>query len=352
MNNNIRKVSVQTIVDLAQANLQSLLTEFTYSQDFLADINTAFGGDFNRLSLEQFYQQWQENNFDDFPIIEIISSTEFDGANGAFSVNTNKIYLAKEFLTANRLNINAVTAVLLEEYGHYIDSQINSFDSPGDEGAIFSVLVRDKKFKDLELQQLKKEDDSTVVTIDGENIAIEQNIQISQLTNNNVIDSYPLISGNNVVWQQDDGNYDWEIYLYDGSTTTQLTDNDFRNYSPSISGNNVVWVQNDGNIENIMFSVVPEKFKFTDLVIEGTEGETKQIGVTRISEDLSTTEYVDIEVLPISEMEKEISSILSDLVTFTNGTGGVSESNRKFDLLLKKVADRTVDRIGCIGRSS
>jgi|GEM_PF-5717808 len=44
---------------------------------------------------------------------------------------------------------------------------------------------------------------------------------VTQLTNNSVDDFRPQISGSNVVWQQ--GNFgDYEIFTWDGNSTTQL----------------------------------------------------------------------------------------------------------------------------------
>ncbi len=62
----------------------------------------------------------------------------------------------------------------------------------------------------------------------------------TQLTNNSIEDQNPRISGSNVVWSGYDGN-DWEIYFYDGNSTTQLTNNSVEDYNPEISGSNVVW---------------------------------------------------------------------------------------------------------------
>lgn len=156
----------------AQLNAQSLLTEFAVSEDFLTDIKTAFGDDFNQSILEQLYQQWVESNFDSFPEVEIRSASEINGANGAFSSDTNKIYISREFLTQN--NTQAITNLLLEEYGHFVDHRINASDTPGDEGDIFSRLVRGEGLSNSELQQLRGEDDSSIAIIDGESVAIEQ----------------------------------------------------------------------------------------------------------------------------------------------------------------------------------
>lgn len=190
MNENIKSASLKTVVDRAKINTQSLLTEFSYSKDFFIDINTAFGGSFSQSSLEQFHQQWQENNFNNFPEIEIISSTDINGANGAFSRDTNKIYLAQEFLLANKFNIDAIATVLLEEYGHYIDSQFNVTDAPGDEGAIFVAVVQGKELSVGELQQLRNEDDSAVVILDGAEVEIER------ATTSNPFYEYKIITSN------------------------------------------------------------------------------------------------------------------------------------------------------------
>ncbi|MFO0002680.1 MAG: hypothetical protein ACK559_16255, partial [bacterium] len=52
------------------------------------------------------------------------------------AVATGKIYLSREFITANAQNVNAIAAVLLEEYGHYVDSRINTADTAGEKSGV------------------------------------------------------------------------------------------------------------------------------------------------------------------------------------------------------------------------
>ena len=66
-----------------------------------------------------------------------------------------------------------------------------------------------------------------------------------QLTDNSYDDEEQQVSGNNVVWRGHDGS-DYEIYLYDGNTTTQLTNNSYNDFYPQVSGDNVVWRGHDG----------------------------------------------------------------------------------------------------------
>ncbi|MBW2194768.1 MAG: thrombospondin type 3 repeat-containing protein [Deltaproteobacteria bacterium] len=70
----------------------------------------------------------------------------------------------------------------------------------------------------------------------------------TQLTNNSNDDRYPQVnSGGDVVWEGYDGS-DYEIFLYNGSSTTQLTNNSFDDYSPQINVyGDVVWRGYDGS---------------------------------------------------------------------------------------------------------
>jgi Ca2+-binding RTX toxin-like protein len=134
-------------------------------------IATAFGENANATD---FKMAWTKGDFSGFPPIEILSCSELSGAKGAFSSTTGKIYLAQEFIEANVNNLDAIVAVLLEEYGHYLDSRINVRDSAGDEGDIFARLVQGKKIIQSELAVLKAENDTATVTLDGQVVEIEQ----------------------------------------------------------------------------------------------------------------------------------------------------------------------------------
>jgi len=57
-------------------------------------------------------------DFSGFPPIEIRSASEINGANGAFSAATGKIYLAQEFIDANTNNLNAIASLLIQQFGN------------------------------------------------------------------------------------------------------------------------------------------------------------------------------------------------------------------------------------------
>ena len=78
-----------------------------------------------------------------------------------------------------------------------------------------------------------------------------QSWNIIQITNNDLDDRSPAVSGTNVAWHQDDGN-DKEIFLYDGSAITQLTDNNVDDFTPDVSGSHVAWHREvQGNVDMV-----------------------------------------------------------------------------------------------------
>ena len=78
------------------------------------------------------------------PRIEFLSSRRINGALGAWSSSTRKIYLNEDWLaTASRWSI---LQVLTEEFGHYLDSLVNEEDTHGDEGEKFQRILLEDAF--------------------------------------------------------------------------------------------------------------------------------------------------------------------------------------------------------------
>ena len=143
-------------------------------------MGTAFGQDYNQDSANQILTAWAQNNFTGTPHIKLVSAQNF---NGAFAKDNDTIYLSGEFVAANKDNVGAVTGVLVEEVGHSLDSQINVKDAAGDEGDIFSRLVRGQSISAGELVSLKGEDDHGVLVVDGLSVGIEKNDTLSTAEN-------------------------------------------------------------------------------------------------------------------------------------------------------------------------
>ncbi|MBE9220734.1 choice-of-anchor L domain-containing protein [Dolichospermum flos-aquae] len=148
------------------------------NNNFWQVFDSAFGRQYNRSAAEILRLDWQGGNFSQLPQIEVVSNTILGNANGAYSTSTNKIYLSDTFVA--NANSAAVSDVILEEIGHFVDARINQTDSAGDEGAIFAALVRGESLNVTTLQSLQAENDHATIIINGEAIAIEQSALITR----------------------------------------------------------------------------------------------------------------------------------------------------------------------------
>jgi hypothetical protein len=76
--------------------------------------------------------------------------------------------------------------VLIEEIGHFVDQELNSSDSPSDEGDIFQQLVQDKDISDGEMVDLKPEDDSETIALYGKEFSVETATPYTSYTFNSI----------------------------------------------------------------------------------------------------------------------------------------------------------------------
>ncbi len=344
----------QSILKTALAKLR----KFAGRTDFDISLQKIFGVTGEDTVLLK--RDWLTGNFSTLPNLQIIPSSQINNARGAFAAATNTLYLSEELIKT--ADLNTITAVFLEEYGHYLDSILNYQDTAGDEGEYFAAVVMGEDLSLWDIARLQTENDQVVVNLAGQAVPIEQNLPVislgitpinanenntsgvftlgrsgntsgsltvnytiggtaingtdysslsgtvtfaavsatatvvvnpindnlyegnetvtlnltaattytlgtnstatltitdddlvvTQLTNDSDDDRSPQISGNNVVWYGVDGT-DYEIYLYNGTSTTQLTNNSSDDYDPKISGNNVVWQGVNGWDREIFF---------------------------------------------------------------------------------------------------
>ena len=149
------------------------LTSFANLSNFWSLFNMAFGSNYDYTLAAMLRSQWQNQNFSQLPTISVISGDILGNARGAYAKNTNTIYLSDRFVTS--ASQQSLEAVLLEEIGHFVDAQVNATDTPGDEGELFSALVRGVEISRGELQRLRTEDDTAVIPINRQMVKVEQN---------------------------------------------------------------------------------------------------------------------------------------------------------------------------------
>ena len=171
-------------LSISSTEVTSLLEHWVTSDNFLTAATVAFGSASDSDSWANTLLDLKQSILNgDFSIrLELRSNVELQSALGAYSaIGTTAeptIYLnADWFATASA---EAVQAVLLEELGHAFDDYLHAgVDSQGDEGAIFSALVRGVELSTQELAQLRTEDDTNTIVLDGQSVAVEQAIDFS-----------------------------------------------------------------------------------------------------------------------------------------------------------------------------
>ncbi|MFN5988727.1 MAG: sodium:calcium exchanger, partial [Dolichospermum sp.] len=212
------------------------LSTFADLDNFWNLFDTAFGTQYNRSGAEILRLQWLSGDFSQLPQIEILDSSILGNANGAYGSSNNKIYLSANFLATS--TAEAISEVLLEEIGHFIDAHINISDSAGDEGAIFAALVQGYSLDTQTLQALKAEDDHATITVNGQNIQVEQQNFTGTNGNDTITgtsgdDTINPLRGNDTV----DGGAGNDVLVVDYSSNTYTGTSPQGGISSSVSNN-------------------------------------------------------------------------------------------------------------------
>ncbi|RCJ40099.1 hypothetical protein A6770_38255 [Nostoc minutum NIES-26] len=255
----VNSSTVETLKNAIQ-NAYTSLTNFAKRDDFIAKIQTAFGQAYDAAKVESLRQQWNSGDFSSLPNIEVRTGAELQGANAAYAGATNTIYFSQDFLNQYAGNVEVVAAVLIEEIGHSIDWKINTTDTPGDEGELFSALVRGVNLSQEQFQQMKQENDSVVLNLGGSLIQFEQNND-EKNASSLILSNYSPKYYGNITYSF---ITDETVSIYE-ETLKQYAQNDIKNY-------NIQAINNDGiknNIEYIL-GVVSRltPLKFTPVVEE------------------------------------------------------------------------------------
>ena len=162
-------------IEQAWQQTRSLLADWIDTSTTDSDLFSAFGNTFNNETALVLLQRWiTTGDIGILPPIEVLPAADLNYALGAYSADNNTIYLSDEFIAQNTQNSDLVTSVLIEELGHFLDNKFNDTDASGDEGALFSSLIRDEELDEVTLNRIKQEDDTTHIVVDGANFVVEQ----------------------------------------------------------------------------------------------------------------------------------------------------------------------------------
>ena len=153
--------TLRSTLDQALHLAQDYLDRFANDSAFQHKMALVFGDDVNA---ERWRSTWQSADFSVLSNIDIRQADELNGALGAYSQDTDRIYISETLIEASQDNLNTLVAVLLEEAGHRLDAQVNTLDTPGDEGDYFSSLILGKMLGPEELATIRTEHDQATIS--------------------------------------------------------------------------------------------------------------------------------------------------------------------------------------------
>jgi hypothetical protein len=185
---------VSSVLSAGLTTVYQHLTAFAGLESFWTNFDSIFGTEYNLAVAQLLRSQWQSQDFSLFPQIEVVSSEVLGSAKGAYAISTNKIYLSDQFVSV--ASQQSLEAVILEEFGHFVDAQVNATDTPGDEGELFSAIVRGVNLSAAELGRIQTEDDHAVIVVNGQSITIEQSLNLVGVWDRLSFASDIAISGN------------------------------------------------------------------------------------------------------------------------------------------------------------
>jgi Ca2+-binding RTX toxin-like protein len=276
---------MNTILNSALTLTYNQLSTFSGLDNFWQVFDTAFGTQYNRSGAEILRLQWLSGDFSQLPQVEILDSNILGGANGAYASSENKIYLSANFVVTS--TAETLVGTLLEEIGHFVDAHINLSDSAGDEGAIFAALVQGNSLDTQTLQALKAEDDHATITVNGQNIQVEQ----QNFTGTNGNDTITGTSGDDTIsplrgQDQVDGGAGNDVLVVDYSSNTYtgtspqagISSNVYNNGNGGFDGYYSAYYNTSYNSDQVSFSNI-ERFQITgtganDNIITGDGNDT------------------------------------------------------------------------------
>jgi hypothetical protein len=211
------------IIEEALTLVEDKLTEFIASPTLATDLQTVFGQSTDIELARTLIDALPVS--DELPQITLVSAELMNGAVGGFDSLTGTVYLADSLIDPNTVITSDtepsphLVNVIIEELGHWLDSQLNQVDTPGDEGELLAALVQGDGLSASEIARLRSETDQVVVTLEDQTVILEASG--SSFTEDTSI-SLPGVYFSSVAWADynGDGKQDFLLtgwdYPYNG----------------------------------------------------------------------------------------------------------------------------------------
>ena len=141
-------------LDAARAEVERRLQAWARGPRFEVVLEQSLGADFDRERAAGIRDRMLAGDWRDLPRVQV---RHLERGAAAFDHRAHALYLDDAFLAT--APADRVAAVWLEEIGHALDALLRTQDSPGDEGDLFSRLVRGETVSMATLAALRLEND-------------------------------------------------------------------------------------------------------------------------------------------------------------------------------------------------
>jgi hypothetical protein len=128
-----------------------------------------YGPNYNRAAAEAFRQKALAGDFSWLPKIEFQADETLQGGFGAYDTSCNVVYINEKF----KNDPQKAAEVYSEEVGAYLDTQLNTKDTVGDEGEMFRRLLHGEKLTAEQKAEIRADDDHGVIYVNGKATEVE-----------------------------------------------------------------------------------------------------------------------------------------------------------------------------------
>ena len=262
--NSLEPNSLNFALNQVQLKLQTFFATSTASEQ----LNQVF--DVTDQNASNFLIANGKNGIFDIPQLQILPDIAMNGAQAAFSLAKDTIYLADSLVGGSTLDIEKV---IIEELGHKFDTLLNpGGDTPGDEGELFKDIVLGLPLSQPELLRIQTENDFGTVVVDNQVISVEQAHKNSTDATGDGKGDAIVVNNDGVYVRRSNGskflpNEKWIDIPFWGSIGTGFSDVTGDGKADAIASNNdgVYVRRSDGS------KFLPNE-KWTDIGYSGTQG--------------------------------------------------------------------------------
>ena len=131
------------------------------------DLESIFGPRLSWPSAFMHIAAFRRSDFSLLPTVRILPAADMPGLWGGYSRDTRGIYLSADCPE------ESLSAVLIEEIGHFLDQELCLEETPGEEGALFAATVLARPVTPLQRETLDFDNDLFMISRNGRALLVE-----------------------------------------------------------------------------------------------------------------------------------------------------------------------------------